>query len=127
MYSGILGEEGEKWMVTLIKYIQIVLTDMKYQVIKQSLSTVDILVHPLIVFQIGILSWVVVVIEKIWQYLNNEVKINNQTKQLDFIFFHTHQSDQIMRSSPLNMTIHGTSATNHSQMMKEDKYKQTLI
>ena len=43
-----------------MKYIQIVPIDMKEKVMQKSLSTVDILIKPLTVFQIGILFWVVV-------------------------------------------------------------------
>ena len=44
----------------IIKYIQMINTNMKYQVTQQSLSTVAILIHPLTVFQIGMMYWVVV-------------------------------------------------------------------
>ena len=51
---------GVKKMNTLMNYIKIVFTDMREQVMSQSLSTVEILIHPLTVFQIGILFWDVV-------------------------------------------------------------------
>ena len=54
------GQETEKPMITLMKYIQMVLTNMKEKVTQQSLSTVAILIHPLTVFQIGMMYWVVV-------------------------------------------------------------------
>ena len=49
---------------TLMKYTQMVLTDMKYQFMRQSLSTVDVLINTLKVLQIGIVLWVIVTIEK---------------------------------------------------------------
>ena len=51
---------GVKKMNTLMNCIKIVFTDMREQVMSQSLSTVEILIHPLTVFQIGILFWDVV-------------------------------------------------------------------
>ena len=47
----------------IIKYIQMINTNMKYQVTQQSLSTVDILIYPLIVFQIGFFWFVVLIVE----------------------------------------------------------------
>ena len=47
-------------MNTLLDFIQMVLSDMKEQVMKQSLSTVMILIHSLTVIQTGILFSIVV-------------------------------------------------------------------
>ena len=52
-------------MNTLIKYTQMVSTDKKKQVMHKSLSTVEILIHPLTFFQIGIVFWVVLEIAEI--------------------------------------------------------------
>ena len=54
--------DKEKLMIILIKYIQTVLTNMKYKIMKQILSTVEILIHTLEVFKIETVFWVVVVI-----------------------------------------------------------------
>ena len=51
-------------MNTFMKYIQIVITDMKEQFMQRSLSTVEVVTHFLAVFQIGIVFWVVVEIEE---------------------------------------------------------------
>ena len=51
---------------TLMKYIQMVLADMKGKVIQKSLSTVNILTHTLIVLQIEILF--LVVVEVLYRY-----------------------------------------------------------
>ena len=47
-------------MNILTKYIQMVITDIKYKVTQENLSDVDILIYPLAVLQIGIVFWVVV-------------------------------------------------------------------
>ena len=57
--------DKEKLMIILIKYIQTVLTNMKYKIMKQRLSTVEILIHTLEVFKIETVFWVVVVIAEI--------------------------------------------------------------
>ena len=51
-------------MNILMNYIQIVLMDMKYQSMQWSLSTVELLTHPLSVLQIGVVIWVVVSISE---------------------------------------------------------------
>ena len=50
----------EKNMNGLMKHIQMFLTNMKEQVMQKIISTVEILIHPLTLFQIGIIFWVVV-------------------------------------------------------------------
>ena len=46
-----LYDQGsEKNINTLMKYMKMVLTDIKDQVIQKSLSTAEILIHPLTVF-----------------------------------------------------------------------------
>ena len=52
-------------MITLMKYIQMFITNVKEQVMQQSLPTVNILIHLLTVYQIGIVFWVVVEITEI--------------------------------------------------------------
>ena len=84
-------------MNTLMKYILVVLDNMKGQVLHQILSIVEIIIHTLTVFQIEILYWVVVKISQRKQYLKNKLKIHH-LKQIDFIFLHTYQNDQIMSS-----------------------------
>ena len=49
-------------MNTLMKYVQMVLTNMKQQVMQKSLSTLGIIIHLLIYFQLKIVLWVVVAI-----------------------------------------------------------------
>ena len=52
-------------MVMLMKYIKMIITNIKDQVIQKSISTVDISIHILTVLKIVIMYWFVVVIEKI--------------------------------------------------------------
>ena len=47
-------------MNTLIKYTKIFLTGMEEKFMRKILSTVEILIHPLTVLQLGVLFWVVV-------------------------------------------------------------------
>ena len=49
----------KKQMNTLLKYIKMVLTNMKLKTIQESLSTVEILIHTLTLFQIGNAFWAV--------------------------------------------------------------------
>ena len=64
-----------------MKYIQMFITNVKEQVMQQSLPTVNILIHLLTIYQIGIVFWVVVEITEIWQYLKKKMKIHHQTKK----------------------------------------------
>ena len=83
------------------------------------LYIVDILFHPLIVFQIGILFWIVLIIRLRRRYLRNKLEKHHPTWQLYFIFLNTYQSAKIMVATPLNMVRHIVSAKTFSQMMKE--------
>ena len=49
-------------MVILMNYTPTVLTNIKEQFMQKSLYAVEISVHPLIAFQIGIVFWVVLLI-----------------------------------------------------------------
>ena len=91
-----------------MKYTQMVVTNMKGQSMHPSLSTVYISIHPQRISHIGILYWFSVVILKILQYL----KIYHQTTQLNFIYFNTYKSNQIVSYVTLDMVIHVASATN---------------
>ena len=59
LHSRRFNQDRRQQMNTLINYFQMVLVDVKYQVMQQSLSTVEILIHPMTVFQIRIAFWVV--------------------------------------------------------------------
>ena len=65
-YSIRSGQERRiKTIVTLTKYIQMVPTNMKQQVIQKIQSNVEIYIHHLELFRIGIVYWVLVaIIEK---------------------------------------------------------------
>ena len=65
-----------------------------------SIVTVEISIHPPIVFHIGIMYWVLVEIIEILQYPKKIVKIRHQTRQLDLVYFDTYQSDKIIVSTP---------------------------
>ena len=53
-------QSRERKMNTLMKYIQMVLTNMKEQLFQKNIYNLEILIHPLELFQIVILLWVVV-------------------------------------------------------------------
>ena len=89
-----------------------VITNMKEQVMQKSLSTVDILIHPLTYFQSGILSWVVVEMAERQQYTKKKVQIYHPIKLLDFMLLNTYQNAQIMTHSPLVMLWNVVGATN---------------
>ena len=59
-----------------MKYIQMVLTNIKEQVMQKSIYNVEILMNPLEVFQIGTSFLVVVEIVERKQYLNKKLKKN---------------------------------------------------
>ena len=88
-----------------------VLTNTKYKVIQKGLSTVEILIHRLIVLHIVNMFWIIVKTSERQQYLKKRVK-NHHKKTLDFIFLDKYQSAQMMASVPLNMVRHMLNATN---------------
>ena len=113
-------------MIKLMKYTKVVLNNMKEQVMRKILSTAEILIRPLIVFNIEMVFWVVVKIAEIYQYPKKRVK-NNHTKKIDFIFLNTHQSAQIMASASLKMVRNMANEKKQIHMMiYENVYNKVL-
>ena len=65
-------------MIIIIKHTQMVIINMKEQVMYQRTSTVEILIHPLKFFQTVIVHWIVVGIVEICQYMKKTLKMNHQ-------------------------------------------------
>ena len=87
-----------------------VLSYMKYQFMQKILSTLEILIHPLKVFQIGMFLCCCGSFRKIT--ILEEEGENPPQKKRDIIFLNTYQNSQIMASYPLKMVRHVLSANN---------------